>query len=182
MMLFRAFFENPENIYFATQEKGEKIVFVLRASFITNFRWIFLTIVCFLLPIFYMNFVSVQKVALISPPELENALILFWYILLVVYAIEHYIEWYFNVYVVTDRRVVDIDFAPLFSKKISETTYDKIEDTSFTMNNFIQTLFNFGDVFLQTAAEQREFEFRNVPNPARVQDILSDYAAKYKGK
>lgn len=181
MMLFNAFFENPTNIHFATQENGEKIVFVLRAAFITNFKWIFIAIVGFLLPIFYMNAVS-RGVVAITPFELENALILFWYILLSIYTIEKYIEWYFNVYIVTDRRVVDVDFTPLFSKKISETTYDKIEDTSFTMHNVLQTVFNFGDVFLQTAAEKREFDFKNVPNPARVQDILSDLAAKFKNK
>lgn len=30
---------------------------------------------------------------------------------------------------------------------------------------------------IQTAAEQREFEFTDVPNPNLVQDIISDYAA-----
>ncbi len=35
-------------------------------------------------------------------------------------------------------------------------------------------LFNFGDVFIQTASEVSEFDFLAVPNPEKVVKILDD--------
>lgn len=181
MNIFGAFFEKPKGVYFATQEPGEKIIFVLRRAFVTNFPWIIFGFLGLLLPTLYMNYVSNNpNVSLIQPAKFETTLIITWYVIVIIYTLESFITWYFNVYIVTDRRVVDIDFTPLFSKRVSETTYDKVEDTSFSMNTIFQTFFNYGDVFLQTAAEKREFEFIKVPKPARVQDVISDLAAKAK--
>lgn len=179
MGIFGAFYEKPKNIYFATQEPGEEVFFVLRRAFITNVPWIFTGSIALILPFVYMQYALINNnISLIQPKQLENALIVVWYLISIAYVVESYITWYFNVYIVTDRRVIDVDFSPLFNKRISETTYDKVEDTSFAMNNIIQTIFNYGDVFLQTAAEKREFEFHGVPKPARVQDVISDFAAK----
>jgi hypothetical protein len=37
-----------------------------------------------------------------------------------------------------------------------------------------QVLFHYGTVDIQTAAESREIEFEDVPDPAKVQDFVSD--------
>ena len=179
MNVFTAYMENPKNVRFATQEPGEKIIYVLRKHFITNFTWIFLGSLGLVLPIFYMRY-SLNNPGMSGsfPSGLENALIIAWYLVALVYIVEQFITWYFNVYIVTDRRIVDVDFTPLFSKKISEATYNNVEDTSFSMDNLFQTIFNYGHVFVQTAAENREFDFHDVPNPSIVQDKISDLAAK----
>ena len=113
--------------------------------------------------------------------ELENIAIALWYVMSVIYTLERFITWYFNVYIVTDRRLIDIDFKPLFYKNVSEATYSNLEDTSFSMHNIFQTIFNYGDVLMQTAAEKTQFEFIDIPNPAKVQDIISNLAAQAGG-
>lgn len=179
MNIFGAFFEKPKNVYFATQEPGEKIIFILRRAFVTNVPWLVVAFFGILLPTLYMNYTAYNPGnSIIAPPKFENILLITWYVVVIVYTLERFITWYFNVYIVTERRVVDVDFTPLFNKRISETTYDKVEDSSFAMNNFFQTMFNYGNVYLQTAAEKREFDFDRVPKPSRVQDIISDLAAK----
>lgn len=179
MNVFSAFVEKPKDIRFATQEKGEKIIFVLRKHIVTNIPWLFTGILGLIAPIFLMQFLlNNPELNIVLPITLQNALVVTWYLITLIYLIESFITWYFNVYIVTDRRVIDVDFKPLFTKKISETPYQNIEDTSFTMNSFFQTVFNYGHVFVQTAAESREFEFIDVPNPSRVQDVLSDFVAQ----
>ena len=177
MNIFSAYFEKPKNVFFASQEDNEDVLFVLRASFITNVPWVVLTFIFLMLPYLYMVYVNNNPgFSLISPVQLENSLIIVWYLIVVGYALERYITWYFNIYIVTNKRLIDVDFKPLFIKRVSETNYEKIEDTSYQLSNFIQTIFNYGCVYVQTAAEKREFEFNNVPNPAKVQDVISDYA------
>lgn len=177
MNIFSSYFERPKNIFFASQEQDEEVLFVLRSAFITNFPWIATTIVFLVFPYVYMLYaISNPGFSIISPIQLENSIMIVWYLVVVGFAIESYITWYFNIYIVTNKRIIDVDFKPLFIKRVSETNYDKVEDTSYQLSNFFQTIFNYGCVYVQTAAEKREFEFVNVPNPAKVQDVISDYA------
>lgn len=184
MHIFSAFIEKPTGIRFATQEPGEKIIFALRKAFITNVPWLVLSALAVIAPTFYMNYVLKSGTLFVFPfgRELENIVIALWYVMTLIYAIERFITWYFNVYVVTDRRLIDVDFRPLFYKNVSEAAYNNVEDTSFSMNNIFQTIFNYGNVFVQTAAEKTQFEFIDVPSPAKVQDKISDLAAAINNK
>src|SRR3989339_377242 len=46
-------------------------------------------------------------------------------------ALRTFIIYSFNVFVITNQRIIDIDQAGLFDRTVSETTYDKIQDVSF---------------------------------------------------
>jgi len=82
--------------------------------------------------------------------------------------------WFFNIFIMTDERVIDVDFNDLFHRVISEAKTDKIQDVNSVMSGAFQTFFNYGSVFIQTAGELPEFVFENVPNP--------DLVAKYIGQ
>jgi len=88
------------------------------------------------------------------------------------YLFEKFLSWFFNMTIITDERIVDIDFVNLTSKKVSDADLDKIQDVSFTNAGAIGTIFNYGDVLVQTAAEVSEFIFERVPDPAEVAKIL----------
>ena len=106
---------------------------------------------------------------------------MFWNIFSFGYGFERFLNWYFNVYIITNKRVVDMDFSHLLHRNISEAPLRNIEDVTYTVSGSLQTLFNFGSIKIQTAAEQRELEFEYISNPAKVQDILSDMVANIKG-
>ena len=69
---------------------------------------------------------------------------------------------------------MDIDFNNIFYHKFAECSIEKIEDISHVPAGIWATVFDFGTVHIQTAAEQREFEFQNVPRPRDIQDTLND--------
>ena len=80
----------------------------------------------------------------------------------------NFLHWYYNIYIVTTQRVIDIDFIQLLYKKFSEARLDRIEDVTFTSSGFFAAVFNFGDVTIQTAGETREFAFDSIPKPSSV--------------
>jgi hypothetical protein len=88
------------------------------------------------------------------------------------FVFEKFLTWFFNLSIVTDERIVDVDFINITTKKISVADLDKIQDVTFTNNGVFGTIFNFGDVIVQTAAELPEFIFEAVPQPASVANIL----------
>ncbi len=67
---------------------------------------------------------------------------------------------------------MDVDFLNLTTKKVSDADLEKIQDVTFTNNGAFGTIFNYGDVIIQTAAELPEFVFEAVPQPASVANIL----------
>lgn len=159
----------PKKVSFDTQEKKEKIILLARRHLITNFRWMLITVAMILLP----NIVFRLFPEIFSSFRFRAIAILIWYLFTFSYAFEQFLRWFFNVNIVTDERVVDIDFPSILYRDISSAKIDVIQDISVKMGGFVRSLFNYGDVHIQTAAEQREFIFEDIPQPEEVIKILN---------
>jgi len=176
MQILSAFIENPkEYIYFSDREPGEKLMFLLRRHPITNLGWIFTTLVLLALPTALNYIVNASDLAL--PVEFGLVTNFVFYLFAAIFAFESFLTWFYNVFIITDRRIVDINFYGFFYKRVTEAPWQNIEDTTYIQSGVLQTIFNFGDVFVQTAAEQREFGFESVPQPRKVYDIITDLVA-----
>jgi len=167
---FSAFALYPDKVRFETKEKEEKVVLFLRQHPLVNVPWILLVVAMLLAPLL----VGGLGILAFLPHGFELILILAWYLLTLIIAMENFLDWFFNVCIVTNLRIVDIDFVNLIYKNVSDANINKIQDVSYNMGGVIRTIFNFGDVVIQTAAEIEQFEFEAVPNPARVVKILED--------
>ncbi|MBI3956735.1 MAG: PH domain-containing protein [Candidatus Kerfeldbacteria bacterium] len=77
-----------------------------------------------------------------------------------------------NVLLITNYRLIDVDQRGLFHREVSECTYDRIADVSFSMRGIPQTLLHYGNVQIQTAGSQANLEVRNVRGPDRVQELI----------
>ena len=87
---------------------------------------------------------------------------------------EKFLGWFFNVYIITDERVIDVDFYSLLYKQISDAGLDKIQDMTYRTNGIAGSVINYGDILIQTAGEQPNLEFEAVPRPAEVVKILNE--------
>jgi uncharacterized membrane protein YdbT with pleckstrin-like domain len=81
---------------------------------------------------------------------------------------------YLNMQIITNIRVVDITQEGLFSHTVSELHIDKIEDATSMTNGILGTIFNYGNVYVQTAGTVDRFEFNNVPDPAGIEKLVLD--------
>lgn len=78
----------------------------------------------------------------------------------------------FNVFIITNQRIIDIDQRGLFDRTVSETIYEKIEDVSFRIKGIIQTIFHYGSIVIQTAANQVNIELQGIKDPERIHHII----------
>jgi membrane protein YdbS with pleckstrin-like domain len=108
------------------------------------------------------------------PPRYQLMTLIIWYLLIIAFAFERFLIWFFNVNIITDERIVDIDFHSLLYKEVSDCPLDRIQDVTYAMGGVSRAIFDFGDVLIQTAAEVTQFEFLGVPNPRRVSAVLRD--------
>ena len=165
-----SFVPRPDNVCFETQEKKERIVLLLRRHVITNIPWVLLALLMVLTPWVVGGVISFDFV----PFRYQLMSLIGWYLLTFAFVFERFLSWLFNVNILTDERVVDIDFPTILYREISSTKTDQIQDVSVKVGGFIRSLFDYGDVLIQTAGTVPEICFEAVPYPSRVAEIIND--------
>lgn len=173
---FPAFFDHPDRIRFSQQEENEEIELFLRRHFITNVPWMLISFVLLILPFGVVFADLAWNLGLTGnlPASIGTGLILIWYMLLFAYIIENFLFWYFNIYIVTNFNVVDINYNSLLSRSVVEIQLKDIESQKSSIRGIFRELFNFGDVQIETAAENQQTVFDDVPKPDLVADRIQD--------
>ena len=169
----------PRNTSFLGKEDDESVVLILRKhwQFLlpTILECIFLLLLPFILSVIIPNLPNrglfVFALFLVSL-LISSSLLIY-----------RYVRWFYNVNIITDQRVIDMDFETLFSHKTTEARLEKIEDITFKQIGILSNLFDIGSIYIQTAGAKSEIEFKGIHNPKQVQDILSDLLeSKKKGE
>ena len=170
-----AFAVNPSGLRFETQEEEEKVILFLRQHIIVNIPWIIATIVLLIAPtIIFPRLFEAISLNVPLPPAFFLIGTIFWYLATFGFALSSFIGWFFNIYIVTNERIVDIDFYYLLYKKFSVAELSKIQDLSYTSGGILATLFNYGHVNIQTAGESPNLEFEAVPYPEKVVQTIRE--------
>ncbi len=120
----------------------------------------------FILPVF--------PILSLLPAQFQTVGIVAWYLVATAFILENFFSWFFNVQIVTDERIVDIDFHNLIYREVSETKVDKIQDVTYKLGGVVRSLFNYGDIYIQTAGTVPNFEFLAVPRPEQVTRVLQE--------
>jgi len=167
--LLTSFISFPNSIYFETQDDEETVVLFLRQHPIVNLKWIVMAIVMLTLPSVFIFFPPYSSL----PANFQFVITLGWYMFVFGYSLAKFMNWFFNIYLLTDERVVDVDFQNIFFRKISTAKTEEIQDINIQSSGSFETFFGYGSVFIQTAAEVSQFEFISVPNPDRVGKIIN---------
>ena len=165
-----AFAVRPSRIRYQAQEDDEKIVLFLRRHFFTNVGWIIAAFCLAIIPFFAFGFFPFGFV----PLSFRLIGVIGWYLLVFAYAFERFLSWFFNVNIVTDRRIIDVNFPSILYKDVSECKIDHIEDISSKIGGFIRSFLNYGDVLIQTAGTLPELTFEAIPFPDKAAEIIND--------
>ncbi len=177
-----AFLYKPKEIRFETQEDDEYIILLLRKHWITNFDWIAISLILLLIPLFLFPFIRANS---ILPVDLPVAIVIFvtlvWYLFTFSYLLVEFLLWYFTVSIVTNERIIDIDFVSILHKKFAATRISKIEDVTLRSGGFARAIFDYGDVIVQTAGTEAQFGFYGVPHPEQVVRIINSLMEEKRG-
>lgn len=178
--MLSSFCTNPLGISFVEQAPDEKILLFLRRHFITNFLWILISLVLLLVPVLFFIFRS--ELQLLGPINLPLQFILiiiiFYYLAVFAYAFVNFLSWFYNVFIVTQKRIVDIDYSNIVIHNVAFTKLSHVQDVNYDQIGFIRSLFNYGDVFVQTAGNEPNFDAHSVPQPRKAAQIIADLIGK----
>ena len=160
----------PDHVKFVNQDPEERVILLLRKHPITNIRWILLTILFLIIPVF-LPLLSFFE---ILPNEYQTVLTIALYLMTIAYGFEKFLSWYFHVNIITDVRIIEVDFHNLVYREITDANVDQIQDVTVEMGSPVRTALNFGDVIVQTAAQIPKIEFEAVPSPDKVAKVLRE--------
>jgi len=183
----------PKNASFDAQLKKEEIVLLLRRHPVTQLSKITLIAFGILFPLL-----------LIGSPLLEFmktsykiATIFGWYLVLSGFALESFLTWYFRVFIITNRRVIDIDYYSMVHKDVTVAELIRIQDMSVVSTGVLASLADFGTLYLQTAGQNFNparfnndtdsvrsagIEFEDIARPIEVKRIVSELIATKRRK
>lgn len=85
--------------------------------------------------------------------------------------------YWLDVWVVTNKRLIDIDYKRLFDRDIAIMSLGSIQDVTVRQNGVLAHLLGFGAVAVQTAGENREFVIDQIAHPKKLHDALVKHGA-----
>jgi hypothetical protein len=170
----RAFLQFPRNLHFDTQDKKEQVILLLRQHPIVILPWLIFTLFLSFAPLLLARFLSLSFL----PATYRLLVLVGWCFFVFAYFFEHFLRWYYNVLIVTDQRLIDVDFPSLLYREMTEANLDHVEEVSNRKGGYLRSLFDFGDVLVQTAGAIPEIEITDVPDPEKVTKIIYDLIKK----
>lgn len=156
-------------------EGEEKLILFLRRHWINLFSQLFpfVSLVAVLL-ISYLLFAIFIGQEVFRPIELQFfrlGVALFglflWSFVFVIF-----IDYYLDVWIVTNERIVNIEQKGLFRREISELRLENVQDLTTEIKGIVPTFFDFGDLYVQTAGKRERFQFKSISHPERVRDVI----------
>lgn len=156
------------------EKNEEKLIIFLRRHWINLFFQLLPFAALILLLI--VTFVLISLVSDFNLSPMESRIMQFggaifslfiWAFLFIVF-----IDFYLDIWIVTNERIINIEQKGLFRREISELRLEKVQDLTTEIKGIICTLFDFGDLYVQTAGKRERFFFQSIPHPERVKDVI----------
>ncbi|TRZ51307.1 PH domain-containing protein [bacterium] len=174
--VFYSYCLNPQ-VKFETYEDGEKLYLLLRSHPFTQVGWILgsilLFVLLFVLNIFIQSFFNLGQIFVLNTFVTVFILSYIWF---------NIINWYFNVGIVTNKKVVDIDFDSVLYKEVTVAGLDNIQDITIKAGGYLESLFDYGTISIQTAATiEANIEFDDVPHPTDAVQIINKLLSRKHG-
>lgn len=168
---------------FIHRKSYENQLYILRRHGITFFPTLLLFTALVLVPIgvyfLILNVFPTFTAGAASYPILV-LLASVYYLSILLFFYSYFVEFYLDVTIVTNDRMVDIEQISLFGRAISEVDLYKIQDAASEIKGFLPSIFNYGKVTVQTAGTIPKFILNDIHRPHDVRQMLLDFASTDK--
>ncbi|MDP1619494.1 MAG: PH domain-containing protein [Candidatus Moranbacteria bacterium] len=165
---------NSNPYHFSDKREDEEMITVIHRHWFNILQNLFL-IFTMLLLLFGSYAILPALFPILADADYQRLLVFFESLFAMLIWIMFFLVWidyYFDVWIITSKRIVNITQRGLFSREVSEVELDKIQDVSAEVLGIIPTFLNYGDVQIQTAAEQEKFLFEKVADPYALKNII----------
>jgi hypothetical protein len=156
-------------------DPGEKVIVLIRKHWLIFTLRVVMIFIAALLPLIAYSFTPPQ--ALQSLAELvSGTAALFVYLLFILFlwllVFVDFTTYFLDVWIVTNRRVIDVQQRTLFSRDTTTLMLEKIQDATVEVRGILATVFNFGTLVIHTAGENPDIVIRYAADPQTAKDKI----------
>lgn len=172
-------------IDFPDKEKGEEIIIIARRHWALFWGHFFIYVIYFLIPIIVLILVSNFLISGLSEFTFFPLIILgislyyiFWWFLF----FKSWVDYYFDAWIITGRRLIDINQKGFFNHTVAELRLDKIQDITVEIKGFFPSIFNYGTIKVQTASDIQLFAVEEISKPEKIKNLILNLQEKMARK
>lgn len=169
--------------YLPNQEPGESIYIFIRPYFLSFLPTLGLGIGLVLAGLLMVILTSINFPELAAPSFDRNIFVVvatIYFLTLIPFFTVAFLTYYYDIQIVTDHRIIDIDQVSLFKREVNELDLEEVQDASSTTAGILSSYFDFGHVIIETAGSTPKFFFHNVLHPGEIASIILDLASQAK--
>ena len=157
------------------QLEGEEVIEIIRRDIFILVKKVLFFLLIAILP-FILGTIFIGSMPSFVDGEFSYPLILVfvssYYLFIWLFFFFSFLDYYLDVWIVTNQRIISVEQEGFFSRTISEQRIDKIQDVTSESHGVFPTVFNYGFVHIQTAGQTNRFVFEEVPDPDGIRDLV----------
>jgi len=155
-------------------EQDEHVVLQVRRHLFVFWSRIIFDTLLFFAPLIIAQWSAAVLEKLFNAPgaPLFFAVYLLWVLVIWMTFFVQWTDYYLDVWIVTNKRVIDIDQKGIFNFEVSTFRLEQIQDVTIEVNGVIATLLKFGNIHVHTAGENPNFIIRDAAHPLEVKEAL----------
>jgi len=161
----------------------EKVLLVVRKHWFVLFAAAIKVFLVGILPFVILPFAA-PYVSI--DPALPTFLVSAWLLIIWLMLFTVWTTFYLDVWIVTDKRIINIDQITLFRRSVSTLRIERVQDIKVERIGFFSTLLNFGELQIQTAGPEASFyTIDGIPAPGDVRNAIMrrvDMTTEHKSK
>lgn len=150
---------------------NEQVVYFLRRHPIVLLGITLGILLLMALPVLIFSIISTYQPDLLESQALRATLVMGGSVFMLfswLFLFQNFVDYFLDMWIVTDRRVLNIEQTGLFGRTVSELRLYRIQDVTASVHGILHTILDFGHVEIQTAGENVRFQFEQVPHPNNV--------------
>lgn len=172
-------------------ETGEEIIKIVRRHYLVLLPIVFSIMLTALAPMIILELIFSNLIPL--DEAIKGAIEMFvvkwkvfgyslWLLLLWIIFFVEWTDYYLDLWVITDRRIVDVEQKGFFHREVTSFKFEQIQDITVETHGFIETFFKFGTLHIQTAGHNREIVIKDAHYPEAARTLILQLSEKLKAK
>ncbi len=155
-------------------ENGENVILQIRRHLFVFYMRIAFVVVLVFLPLLLIPVAdaALEKIFDANGILVFWALYLMWLLVLSTILFVQWTDYYLDVWIVTNKRVIDIEQKGVFNFEVSTFRLEQIQDISIEINGIIASFLKFGTIHIHTAGESPNLTIRDAARPIEVKEAL----------
>lgn len=155
---------------------GESIVAIIRKHWLSYALRVLILLLVAAAPLALAALIPeeirTEVLALPSASVVLSFLYTLWLLVLWTFAFILWTNYYLDIWIVSDARIIDVNQRTLFNRDITTLRLEKIQDVSVDVSGFLATVFGFGKLTIHTAGDSQDIVIRDATEPAAAKEKI----------